>query len=190
MYGCDLNICSDTNMNALNTSCLRCPILGRRTRVRSFVRDVVSWRQQMCYTQVLRHTEGRTLRWHYKPLSVFVCVRYVFHSAGIFPDPSYQSRVQYLGKPGSKNCSLMISDLKQSDSGTYIFYLITSHPTEKMPAQSGVQLLVAGLYWFIDHLICFKVFYFLSSTKCICIFIGCVCVFYSLMSSKLVFLCL
>ncbi|XP_028281306.1 B-cell receptor CD22 isoform X2 [Parambassis ranga] len=72
-----------------------------------------------------------------------VTPRYVFHSAGIFPDPSYQSRVQYLGQPGSKNCSLMISDLKQSDSGTYIFYLITSHPTEKMPAQRGVQLLVA-----------------------------------------------
>ncbi|KAM9723064.1 cell adhesion molecule 4 isoform 1-T1 [Menidia menidia] len=69
--------------------------------------------------------------------------RYVFHSTGIFPDPSYQNRVQYLGQPGTKNCSLRISDLKQSDSGTYVFYLITSHPTEKMPAQRGIQLLVA-----------------------------------------------
>jgi len=73
-----------------------------------------------------------------------VCVRYVFHSADVFPDPSYQNRVQYLGQPGTKNCSLRILNLKQSDSGTYVFYLITSHPTEKMPAQSGVQLLVAG----------------------------------------------
>ncbi|XP_017265322.1 B-cell receptor CD22 isoform X2 [Kryptolebias marmoratus] len=69
--------------------------------------------------------------------------RYVFHSAGIFPDPSYQKRVQYLGEPGTKNCSLRISELRQSDSGTYVFYLITDHPTEKMPAQRGVQLLVA-----------------------------------------------
>ncbi|XP_061572339.1 opioid-binding protein/cell adhesion molecule-like [Cololabis saira] len=69
--------------------------------------------------------------------------RYVFHSAGIFPDPSYQYRVTYLGQPGHKNCSLKISDLKQSDSGTYVFYLISSHPAEKMPAQRGIQLLVA-----------------------------------------------
>uniref|UniRef100_A0A8C7WZ94 Ig-like domain-containing protein n=1 Tax=Oryzias sinensis TaxID=183150 RepID=A0A8C7WZ94_9TELE len=68
--------------------------------------------------------------------------RYVFHSAGIFPDPSYQSRVKYLGQSGTKNCSLRINDLKQTDTGTYIFYLITNHPTEKMPAQTGIQLLV------------------------------------------------
>lgn len=73
-----------------------------------------------------------------------VRVRYVFHSAGIFLDPSYQNRVQYLGQPGTRNCSLRFSDLRQSDSGTYVFYLITSHPTQKMPAQSGIQLLVAG----------------------------------------------
>ncbi|KAM7420324.1 hypothetical protein PAMA_014847 [Pampus argenteus] len=76
-------------------------------------------------------------------LSVPVCVRYVFHSDGVFPDPSYQNRVQYLGEPGTKNCSLRISDLRKSDSGTYVFYLITSHPTQKMPEQSGIQLLVA-----------------------------------------------
>uniref|UniRef100_A0A1A8NY38 Cd22 molecule n=1 Tax=Nothobranchius pienaari TaxID=704102 RepID=A0A1A8NY38_9TELE len=69
--------------------------------------------------------------------------RYVFHSADIFPDPSYQNRVQYLGQPRTKNCSLSISDLRPSDSGTYVFYLITNHPDEKMPPQSGVQLLVA-----------------------------------------------
>lgn len=87
----------------------------------------------------------------YKVLSAMWCreqsrcitPRYVFHSAGIFPDPSFQSRVEYLGKPGTKNCSLRISELKQSDAGTYVFYLITSHPTQKMPEQSGIQLLVA-----------------------------------------------
>lgn len=60
-------------------------------------------------------------------------------------------RAEYFGKPGTNNCSLRISDLRQSDSGTYVFYLITDHPTEKMPDQSGIQLLVAGrgnfVYW-------------------------------------------
>ncbi|XP_074510890.1 vascular cell adhesion protein 1 [Sebastes fasciatus] len=87
----------------------------------------------------------------YKVLSEMWCLensrcmtqRYVFHSAGIFPEPSYQNRVEYLGQPGTKNCSLRISDLRQSDSGSYVFYLITSHPTQKMPEQSGIQLLVA-----------------------------------------------
>ncbi|CAG12872.1 unnamed protein product [Tetraodon nigroviridis] len=72
-----------------------------------------------------------------------VTPKYVFHSAGILPHPSYQGRVEYFGQPGTKNCSLKISDVRQSDSGTYVFYLITDHPTEKMPEQSGVQLLVA-----------------------------------------------
>ncbi|KAK2910531.1 carcinoembryonic antigen-related cell adhesion molecule 8 [Channa argus] len=87
----------------------------------------------------------------YKVLSEMWCLeesrcitpRYVFHSAAIFPEPSYQNRVQYLGQPGTKNCSLRISDLRRSDSGTYVFYLITNHPTEKMPEQRGIQLLVA-----------------------------------------------
>lgn len=72
-----------------------------------------------------------------------ITARYVYHSDHIFPDPSYQNRVQYLGGPGSKVCSLRITDLRQSDSGTYVFYLITNHSTEKMPEQAGVQLLVA-----------------------------------------------
>lgn len=88
----------------------------------------------------------------YKVLSEMWCLgdsrciteKYVFHSASIFLDPSYQKRVQYLGQPGTKNCSLRISDLKESDSGTYVFYLITNHTTKKMPPQAGIQLLVAG----------------------------------------------
>nr|UQE85685.1 sialoadhesin [Thamnaconus modestus] len=70
--------------------------------------------------------------------------RYVFHSDGILQDPAYSKRVEYLGTPGTKNCSLKISDVRESDSGTYVFYIITNHPTQKMPEQSGVQLLVAG----------------------------------------------
>ncbi|KAJ0065954.1 hypothetical protein NL108_000212 [Boleophthalmus pectinirostris] len=70
--------------------------------------------------------------------------RYVYHSAGIFLEPLYQNRVEYLGKLGSKNCSLKISSLQESDGGTYVFYLITNHTTEKMPAQKGIQLLVSG----------------------------------------------
>ncbi|XP_034552834.1 B-cell receptor CD22-like isoform X2 [Notolabrus celidotus] len=72
--------------------------------------------------------------------------RYVFHSDGIFLDPSYQNRVEYLGRLGTKNCSLRISDLRLSDSGAHVFYVITSHPTQKMPEQRGVQLLVADSY--------------------------------------------
>ncbi|MEQ2259141.1 hypothetical protein XENORESO_007501 [Xenotaenia resolanae] len=97
-------------------------------------------------------TGGNEKGQEYKVLSEMWCLRdsrcitekYVFHSAGIFTDPSYQNRVQYLGQPGTKNCSLRISDLKESDSGTYVFYLITNHTTEKMPPQTGIQLLVAG----------------------------------------------
>ncbi|XP_077951467.1 limbic system-associated membrane protein isoform X2 [Gasterosteus aculeatus] len=82
----------------------------------------------------------------YKVLSEMWCLessRCITPSAGISPDPSYQNRVEYLGHPGTKNCSLRISDLRPSDSGAYVFYLIISHPTQKMPEQSGVQLLVA-----------------------------------------------
>ncbi|KAM4568721.1 neuronal growth regulator 1 [Fundulus diaphanus] len=96
-------------------------------------------------------TGGNEKGQEYKVLSEMWCLgdsrciteKYVFHSAGIFPDPSYQNRVQYVGEPGTKNCSLRISDLKESDSGTYVFYLITNHTTEKMPPQTGIQLLVA-----------------------------------------------
>ncbi|CAL8288961.1 unnamed protein product [Merluccius merluccius] len=68
---------------------------------------------------------------------------YVFHSAGIFLDPAYNNRVRYLGLPGTKNCSLQISEVRMSDGGEYVFYVITSHPTQKMPPQTGVRLLVS-----------------------------------------------
>lgn len=116
---------------------------------------MVSWKQSLYDTEVLFKTKAPVIHFskeliaqgldkQTKCLSLSVCLRYVFHSAGIFPEPSYQNRVEYLGQPGTKNCSLRISDLRQSDSGSYVFYLITSHPTQKMPEQSGIQLLVAG----------------------------------------------
>ncbi|KAK2903543.1 hypothetical protein QQF64_009314 [Cirrhinus molitorella] len=68
--------------------------------------------------------------------------RYVYHSAGIFPESSYQGRVKYLGQTGSKNCSLMISDLRSEDSGMYMFRFITDHLKAKLPGQRGVNLQV------------------------------------------------
>lgn len=68
--------------------------------------------------------------------------RYVYHSAGIFPEPSYQGRVKYLGQTGSKNCSLRISDLRSEDSGVYVFRFITDHLKAKLPGQRGVNLQV------------------------------------------------
>ncbi|KAK7158213.1 hypothetical protein R3I93_009422 [Phoxinus phoxinus] len=68
--------------------------------------------------------------------------RYVYHSAGIFPEPSYQGRIRYCGQTGSKNCSLMISDLRSADSGVYMFRFITDHLKAKLPGQRGVNLQV------------------------------------------------
>ena len=69
---------------------------------------------------------------------------YVYHSAGVSLDPAYSDRVKFLGQPGTKICSLQISGIRKSDGGAYVFYAIPSHPTQKMPPQTGVQLLVAG----------------------------------------------
>lgn len=96
-----------------------------------------------------------------KHVNLLLPRRYVFHSAGILPDPSYQGRVEYFGQPGTNNCSIRISDLRQSDSGTYVFYVITDHPTEKMPDQSGIQLLVAGGGIFIYRTLNLSVWSFL-----------------------------
>ncbi|CAM4704820.1 hypothetical protein PO909_009887 [Leuciscus waleckii] len=68
--------------------------------------------------------------------------RYVYHSAGIFPEPSYQGRIRYFGQTGSRNCSLMISDLRSADSGLYMFRFITDHLKAKLPGQRGVNLQV------------------------------------------------
>lgn len=126
------------------TFCLRCGVLetaavSHQSTVSK--QNFLSF-QQRIYKILINH------------LNPFLRLRYVFHSAGILPDPSYQGRVEYLGQLGTKNCSLKISNLRESDSGTYVFYLITDHPTEKMPDQSGIQLLVAGrgvfIYWTLN----------------------------------------
>ncbi|KAK3541357.1 hypothetical protein QTP86_023071 [Hemibagrus guttatus] len=70
---------------------------------------------------------------------------YVYHSAGIFPKPAYQGRVQYLGSFGSKNCSLRINNLRMTDSSVYVFRFITNHPVNKLPRQRGVTLQVTGV---------------------------------------------
>lgn len=120
----------------------------RSPTLQGSVWDVVSWKQPLYHTKVLIPSKTFSHKeftgFLMKHLTLFLPLRYVFHSAGILHDPSFQGRVEYFGQPGTANCSLKISDLKQSDSGTYVFYLITDHPTEKMPDQSGIQLIVAG----------------------------------------------
>ncbi|XP_036414447.1 sialic acid-binding Ig-like lectin 14 [Colossoma macropomum] len=74
--------------------------------------------------------------------SLCITATYVYHSNGIFPDPAYRGRVQYLGTTGSKNCSFRISDLRTTDSGVYVFRFITNHPVKKLPAQRGFTLQV------------------------------------------------
>lgn len=118
---------------------------------------MVSWKQPLYHTKVVfpsktfSHFTKEFTGFLINHQTVFLRLRYVFHSAGILHEPSYQGRVEYFGQPGTTNCSLKISDLRQSDSGTYVFYLITDHPTEKMPDQCGIQLIVAGrgilIYW-------------------------------------------
>lgn len=121
--------------------CLRCGVLETAA---------VS-HQSIDLDQTFQSSQPRINRILTKHLYLSLCLRYVFHSAGILLDPSFMGRVEYFGQPGTNNCSLRISDLRQSDSGTYVFYLITDHPTEKMPDQRGIQLLVAGrgnfIYW-------------------------------------------
>lgn len=126
--------------NNSTTFCLRCGVLETAAASRQ---STVSKQNFLSFQQGIH-------RILINRLNLFLHLRYVFHSAGILPDPSYQGRVEYFGQPGTNNCSLKISDLRQSDSGTYVFYLITDHPSEKMPDQSGIQLLVAGRGSFID----------------------------------------
>ncbi|KAJ8332887.1 hypothetical protein SKAU_G00417830 [Synaphobranchus kaupii] len=68
--------------------------------------------------------------------------RYVYHSEGIFPEPAYLGRVEYLGDTVN-DCTLEIHDVRASDSGTYVFRFITDHPVEKLPGQTGIVLLVS-----------------------------------------------
>lgn len=88
---------------------------------------------------------------HFRVLSVMWCrnqshcitPRYIYHSEGIFPEPRFQGRVEYLGDMVN-NCTLKINNLVLSDSGTYVFRFITDHPVEKLPGQMGITLHVTG----------------------------------------------
>ncbi|CAL8336935.1 unnamed protein product [Gadus morhua 'NCC'] len=102
--------------------------------------------QEDSSSQPLRDGDAHSVRSEMWCLGSSRCITpsYVYHSDGVFLDPSYSNRVMFLGQTGTKNCSLQISGVRMSDGGAYVFYVIPDPPTQKMPAQTGVQLLVAG----------------------------------------------
>uniref|UniRef100_UPI003AAA4340 B-cell receptor CD22-like n=1 Tax=Centroberyx gerrardi TaxID=166262 RepID=UPI003AAA4340 len=58
-------------------------------------------------------------------------------------DSEYEGRVEYHGD--QKNCSLRITDLRETDSAVYKFRFITNHPTGKFTGSPGVTLTVTDL---------------------------------------------
>uniref|UniRef100_UPI003AAFEAC6 sialoadhesin-like n=1 Tax=Centroberyx gerrardi TaxID=166262 RepID=UPI003AAFEAC6 len=58
-------------------------------------------------------------------------------------DSEYEGRVEYHGD--QKNCSLRITDLRETDSAVYKFRFITNHPTGKYTGSPGVTLTVTDL---------------------------------------------
>ncbi|XP_071384165.1 B-cell receptor CD22-like [Centroberyx affinis] len=58
-------------------------------------------------------------------------------------DSEYEGRVEYHGD--QKNCSLRITDLRETDSAVYKFRFITNHPNRKFTSPSGVTLTVTAL---------------------------------------------
>ncbi|XP_078146212.1 sialoadhesin-like [Centroberyx gerrardi] len=57
-------------------------------------------------------------------------------------DSEYEGRVEYHDQ---KNCSLRITDLRETDSAVYKFRFITNHPTGKYTGSPGVTLTVTDL---------------------------------------------
>uniref|UniRef100_UPI003AAF314F sialoadhesin-like n=1 Tax=Centroberyx gerrardi TaxID=166262 RepID=UPI003AAF314F len=55
-------------------------------------------------------------------------------------DSEYEGRVEYHGD--QKNCSLRITDLRETDSAVYKFRFITNHPTGRFTGSPGVTLTV------------------------------------------------
>ncbi|XP_078138560.1 B-cell receptor CD22-like [Centroberyx gerrardi] len=55
-------------------------------------------------------------------------------------DSEYEGRVEYHGD--EKNCSLRITDLRETDSAVYKFRFITNHPTGRFTGSPGVTLTV------------------------------------------------
>ncbi|XP_071385999.1 B-cell receptor CD22-like [Centroberyx affinis] len=58
-------------------------------------------------------------------------------------ESEYEGRVAYHGD--QKNCSLRITDLRETDSAVYKFRFITNHPTGKYTGSPGVTLTVTDL---------------------------------------------
>ncbi|XP_078138665.1 sialoadhesin-like [Centroberyx gerrardi] len=58
-------------------------------------------------------------------------------------DSEYEGRVEYHGD--QKNCSLRITDLRETDSAVYKFRFITNHPTVIYIDSPGVNLTVTDL---------------------------------------------
>ncbi|XP_078138718.1 sialoadhesin-like isoform X2 [Centroberyx gerrardi] len=58
-------------------------------------------------------------------------------------DSEYEGRVEYHGD--QKNCSLRITDLRETDSAVYKFRFITNHPNGNYTGSPGVNLTVTGL---------------------------------------------
>ncbi|XP_071395444.1 B-cell receptor CD22-like [Centroberyx affinis] len=58
-------------------------------------------------------------------------------------DSEYEGRVEYHGD--QKNCSLRITDLRETDSAVYKFKFITNHPTGKYTGSPGVTVTVTDL---------------------------------------------
>ena len=57
-------------------------------------------------------------------------------------DSEYSGRVQYLC--GDNDCTLRITDLRESDSAVYKFSFTTNKPGEKYTGEAGVTLSVTG----------------------------------------------
>ena len=68
-------------------------------------------------------------------------------------DPEYAGRVQYLCD--KNNCTLRITDLRESDSAEYKFRFITNQPGGGFTGSPGVTLSVTGNI-FIGDLGCFQ----------------------------------
>ena len=62
----------------------------------------------------------------------------------------YKDRVNFLGNK-ENDCSMRMEGLRESDSGEYLFRIITDDPKEKYSGNPGVTLSVSSKYvcsWF------------------------------------------
>ncbi|XP_047189919.1 hemicentin-2 isoform X2 [Scophthalmus maximus] len=90
------------------------------------------------YAYPLRHTPNRAVSesfWFIKDsIGVYVDLR---------TDPQYSGRVLYDCEKEEKKCTLIISDVRQSDSAEYKFRFTTNQPADSWTGSPGVTLSVA-----------------------------------------------